>query len=423
MVPAPLVPRGSYIPTWVREFYTTYSDLVPKGKKEASAFRSVESVVVRGRTVRCNNDYINVVFDRVSDFDYPSLAIATTLDDLNGCLDPLIPDTTPRWIDAGVPIEKKDLNIAARLSWIDRSQEEYQLGVNYKAGDGHEGQALPNIPFIPVLFTELCRRARVTFDEKRDVEVTPISFTDIRRIEAEYARDRVDRKRAAPMDISSEVDVDSLPVYAVLPTPASGPSGTFTSTPSQDPGSSTFSQSLRATSSTNASRTPITQVMLFKMGHLAHFVDVQASRLEAERTCGKVTTLKAEVSKLRKDVDHLKPIDFTSLFESTKVPDVPGADVSASSEMPPATTEDETMEDVAAAESEAETDEEHLDVQEATIYGDLPDLEEAIVQSIIDTSLTDTSTEGSSETSVDIAPDTDAQSRVLPRALMPRKIE
>lgn len=46
-------PCGPYITTWVREFYATYSDLVPQMKKKYSAFRPIQFVMVRGRKVRC----------------------------------------------------------------------------------------------------------------------------------------------------------------------------------------------------------------------------------------------------------------------------------------------------------------------------------------------------------------------------------
>ncbi|KAG5632585.1 hypothetical protein H5410_004302 [Solanum commersonii] len=113
--------------------------------------------------------------------------------------------------------------------------------------------------------------------------------------------------------------------------------------------------------------------MLLKMGDLAHSADVRASWLKDE-----VTSLKVEVSDLRKDMDYLKSTDFTSLFESAEAPGVP-----TSSDMPSATTEDKPMNDLAATELEAETDEEQLNAQEAIIYKDMLDLEEMIVQFVI----------------------------------------
>ncbi|KAG5586186.1 hypothetical protein H5410_046620 [Solanum commersonii] len=312
-----------------------------------------------GTVVHCSRDHINAVLDRGSHFDYPNLATTTTsLDELKGWLAPLISDTTSRWIEVEVPIEKKDL-----------SKKSIDMGLIIEQEMTMRAKQRQTSLLFPVLITVFCRHAGLPRDAIRDFEVTPLSFTDIRCIKVECTREEVDSRRTAPVDTSLEVDIDSIPAEASLPTLTSEPSD-----------------------------------MVLKIAHLAHSIDVTSTRLDASiswmiysailvaltplRTSidtltargetSKVTSLKAEVIDLRKDVDYLNSTEFTSLLQ-------------AANDIPSATTTEVHQDGITADDSEAKTDEEQI-------------------ESVILTSLTETSMASpSGPITSDVTVGTDAQ--------------
>lgn len=62
-----------------------YGELVPNSKNKASDFRPVKSVMLWGKKVQCNSEYINSLLERRHELDYPNLTTATdSLDELKG---------------------------------------------------------------------------------------------------------------------------------------------------------------------------------------------------------------------------------------------------------------------------------------------------------------------------------------------------
>uniref|UniRef100_M1DPN4 Putative plant transposon protein domain-containing protein n=1 Tax=Solanum tuberosum TaxID=4113 RepID=M1DPN4_SOLTU len=143
--------------------------------------------MVRSKEVDCHSEHINIVLGRLlhSALPYEGLPIVQSLDYLKGWLDPMIFDTTPRWMDAGAPIEKRDMKIASSF-W-----RRIDLGLLTSQDMAMRAkQRLTYLPF-PVLITELYQRAGVPRDLANDIEVIPSSSTDIRHIEVEFTQEEL----------------------------------------------------------------------------------------------------------------------------------------------------------------------------------------------------------------------------------------
>ncbi|KAK4727017.1 hypothetical protein R3W88_031934 [Solanum pinnatisectum] len=117
------------------------------------------------------------------------------------------------------------------------------------------------------------------------------------------------------MDLSPAIDIETLPAKVVLPSPAPRPSGICSTSPSMTTSSSTTPLPPRSIASAAASRPPLTQATILRMGHLAHSTDRRASRLEAIVPGMIESALAAAVTPLRESIDTLTArIDVCYLY-------------------------------------------------------------------------------------------------------------
>uniref|UniRef100_M1DKS5 Polyprotein protein n=1 Tax=Solanum tuberosum TaxID=4113 RepID=M1DKS5_SOLTU len=96
---------------------------------------------------------------------------------------------------------------------------------------------------------------------------------------------------------------------------------------------------------------------------------------------------------------------MSMIFRTVQIPDMP-----IDTDVPPATTRDKVgAEELDAAESEAENDEEHIGVDEEATYEGLTEVEEAMVDSAVHISLAEKPmVDPSGAGTADVTPGTDA---------------
>ncbi|KAG5600605.1 hypothetical protein H5410_031975 [Solanum commersonii] len=132
-----------------------YGYLVPKSEKKASEFRPIKVVMVRCKEVGCSSKYINIVL----------------------CRD--LQSTQPSTIK---PSQKEFVLYHSKAAYLGsiRYKKHIDLGLLISQKRTMRAkQRQTSLPF-PILITELCRSAGLPWDAVRDIEVTPLSSTDIR---------------------------------------------------------------------------------------------------------------------------------------------------------------------------------------------------------------------------------------------------
>lgn len=104
--------------SWVSEFYEAYAKVILKSKGRVKiAPRPVDVAKVRGVPILCNKTDINNLLGCIFQLwhDLADMVEKETLDDIKAWFAPVIDIETPLWLDEGVVIEKKELNIPMRF--------------------------------------------------------------------------------------------------------------------------------------------------------------------------------------------------------------------------------------------------------------------------------------------------------------------